>query len=109
MNKKDYIRLCNITLHYTTLHYITSHYITLHYITLHHITSHHITLRYVTLHYCYPQTVDPKFDEVEQRVLSLEALLRTMVRDIQSWQEEMQVCILLSIFLYSSGFFRISQ
>ena len=51
-------------------------------------------LRYVTLHYCYPQTVDPKFDDVEQRVLSLEALLRTMVKDIQSWQEEMQVCVL---------------
>ena len=44
------------------------------------------------------QTVDPKFDELEQRVLSLEGLLRTLVRDIQSWQEEMQVCTSPSIF-----------
>ena len=43
---------------------------------------------------CLPQTVDPKFDEMEQRVLSLESLLRTMVKDIQSWQDEMQVCVL---------------
>ena len=43
---------------------------------------------------CLPQTRDPKFDEMEQRVLSLEALLRTMVKDIQSWQDEMQVCVL---------------
>ena len=42
---------------------------------------------------CLPQTVDPKFDEMEQRVLSLESLLRTMVKDIQSWQDEMQVCV----------------
>ena len=48
------------------------------------------------------QTRDPKFDEMEQRVLSLEALLRTMVKDIQSWQDEMQVCVLQYSPQYSS-------
>ena len=49
---------------------------------------------------CLPQTRDLKFDEMKQRVLSLEALLRTMVKDIQSWQDEMQVCtsIFFSVF-----------
>ena len=51
---------------------------------------------------CLPQTRDPKFDEMEQRVLSLEALLRTMVKDIQSWQDEMQVCVLQYSPQYSS-------
>jgi len=40
---------------------------------------------------------DPKFDELEQCVLSLEGMLWTLVRDIQSWQEEMQVCITPSV------------
>ena len=51
---------------------------------------------------CLPQTRDLKFDEMKQRVLSLEALLRTMVKDIQSWQDEMQVCVLQYSPQYSS-------
>lgn len=37
------------------------------------------------------QTVDPKFDEMEQKVLSLESLIRTLLRDIGSWQDQLQV------------------
>lgn len=37
------------------------------------------------------QTVDPKFDEMEQKVLSLESLIRTLLKDIASWQEQLQV------------------
>ena len=38
--------------------------------------------------------MDPKFDELEQKVLSIDALLRQLLRDIGNWQEELQVSIL---------------
>lgn len=36
------------------------------------------------------KTIDPKFDEMEQKVVSLEALLRSLLKDISVWQEELQ-------------------
>ena len=50
---------------------------------------------FLLLAHAIPQTVDPKFDEVEQRLLSLEALLQTMVRDISELAggNVMQVCV----------------
>ena len=41
-----------------------------------------------------PQTVDPKFDEIEQKLSSLETTIRTLIKDIFSWLEELQVCTL---------------
>ena len=40
--------------------------------------------------------MDPKFDELEQKVLSIDALLRLLLRDVGNWQEELQVSILFS-------------
>ena len=37
------------------------------------------------------QTIDPKFDDLEQKVLSLESLTRTLLKDVASGQEEQQV------------------
>ena len=42
--------------------------------------------------YCLLQTIDPKFDEIEQKVVHLESLIRNLLRDIASWQEKLQVC-----------------
>ena len=37
------------------------------------------------------QTIDTKFDEIESKVLSLETELRTVLKDISTWIEELQV------------------
>ena len=42
-------------------------------------------------HSLHLQTVDPRFDEEEQKVLSLENLLKNFARDIQAWLDELQV------------------
>ena len=41
------------------------------------------------------QTIDPKFDELEQKVLSMESLLRQLLKDLGNWQDELQVSILI--------------
>ena len=42
------------------------------------------------------QTVDPMFDELEQKLTSLEIFLRQLIRNVTTWQEDLQVCILQS-------------
>lgn len=44
-------------------------------------------------YYCcvFMQTIDTKFDEIESKVLSLETELRTVLKDISTWIEELQV------------------
>ena len=37
------------------------------------------------------QTVDPKFEELEQKMMSLETFLRQLLRNITTWQEDLQV------------------
>ena len=37
------------------------------------------------------QTVDPEFEELEQKVMSLEAFLRQLIRNVNIWQEDLQV------------------
>ena len=37
------------------------------------------------------QTVDPEFEELEQKVTSLEAFLRQLIRNVNIWQEDLQV------------------
>ena len=39
------------------------------------------------------QTIDPRFDELEQKVISLDSLIRTLLKDIANWQDELQVYI----------------
>ena len=36
------------------------------------------------------QTVDPVFEELEQKLTSLDTLLRQLIRNVVSWQEELQ-------------------
>jgi DNA repair exonuclease SbcCD ATPase subunit len=36
------------------------------------------------------KTVDPEFDELEQKLTSLEMFLRQLIRNVTSWQEELQ-------------------
>ena len=45
------------------------------------------------------QTVDPKFDELEQKLTSLEMLLRQLIRDVTTWQEDLQVCACIVSYL----------
>ena len=35
--------------------------------------------------------MDPKFEEEEQRVLFMETLLTSLIKDTQSWMDEVQV------------------
>lgn len=37
------------------------------------------------------QTVDPEFEELEQKMTSLEVFLRQLIRNITTWQEDLQV------------------
>ena len=37
------------------------------------------------------QTVDPKFEELEQKLTSLEMFLRQLIRNTTTWQEDIQV------------------
>ena len=37
------------------------------------------------------QTVDPEFEELEQKMMSLETFLRQLIRNITTWQEDLQV------------------
>ena len=39
----------------------------------------------------YIQTIDPKFDELEQKVMSLGTLVQNLLRDIARWQDQLQV------------------
>ena len=39
----------------------------------------------------YTQTVDPKFEELEQKLTSLEMFLRQLIRNIVAWQDDLQV------------------
>ncbi len=48
------------------------------------------------------QTIDTKFDEIEGKVLSLETALRTLLKDISSWIEELQVCVYTLVYLVSN-------
>ena len=43
--------------------------------------------------------MDPKFDELEQKVLSVESLLRSLLKDIANWQEELQVSVTVLLIL----------
>ena len=35
--------------------------------------------------------MDPEFEELEQKVMSLEVFLRQLIRNVNTWQEDLQV------------------